>query len=290
MPLVNLKTLLRSAYEKQYAVGAFNVINLEFLTAVIDAAEEKKSPVILNIAEVHFPYMDLELVCHAVRKAAERSSVPVAFNLDHGLSYESAVKAVELGFTSVMFDGSSLSYEENIAQTAEIVKYCHAVDVSVEAELGAVGGNEDGSLVSAANPALYTDASQARDFIDRTGIDALAVAIGNSHGKYKGEPRLDFERLEQLKSATGIPLVLHGGSGISPSGFQKCIDRGISKINFFTGMSEKALSSLESDLKGTGSLYNDLPHILFNMRKGVSQVVKEQIDIFLNGKIRAVDL
>ena len=284
MALLNTNQLLEPALTGQYAVGAFNIINLEFLTAVIDAAEEARSPIILNLAEVHMPYVDVELISRTARMAAERASVPVALNLDHGLSFETVKKVVDLGFTSVMFDGSSLPYDENIHQTGEIVRYCHSCGVSVEAELGAVGGDEGGSLFSEADPSLYTDPDQAVEYIGKTGVDALAVAIGNSHGRYRGEPRLDFERLKTLHDRTGIPLVLHGGSGISNRDFRKAITLGITKINFFTGMSQSALDSLEASLKQTGKGYNDLPDILREMKDSVKATVAEQIAVFLNGK------
>lgn len=160
---------------------------------------------------------------------AARHAIPVVLNLDHGLHFESVVQALRLGFSSVMFDGSTLGYEENVRQTREVVKMCHAVGVSVEAELGAVGGDEGGALYGHADESLFTDPQLARDFVDRTGIDALAVAIGNAHGKYRGEPKLDFPRLDAIRQQAAIPLVLHGGSGISDADFRRAIELGIHK-------------------------------------------------------------
>lgn len=282
MALVDLNTVLIPAYKEQRGVGAFNVISGDFLEAIITAAEVKGSPVILNTAEVHMQYLDIDLIAVAVKKAAERAKIDVVWNLDHGMSFEFIAKAIKLGFTSVMFDGSHLSYEENIRQTKEIVKMAHAAGVSVEAELGAVGGSEEGDLVTEANKALYTNVDQAKVFVEQTGIDALAVAIGNSHGKYKGDPILDFERLKDIKDATGIPLVLHGGSGISTDGFHKAIDRGISKINFFTGMSQTAMEVLKIELNKESIGYNDFPAMMLQMKKEVQKRVEGQIDIFSN--------
>ncbi|MBN1500819.1 MAG: ketose-bisphosphate aldolase [Spirochaetes bacterium] len=284
MPLMDLNTVLLPAYRGKYAVGAFNVINIEFLHAIFAAAENKKAPVIINIAEVHLPFMDIELICAAVRHAALKSGINAVLNFDHGLSFESIAKTLPLGFTSVMIDGSLLSFDENIRVTGEIVKMCHAAGVSVEAELGAVGGSEDGSLESEADPALYTDASLAGEFVKKTGIDALAVAIGNSHGRYKGAPVLDFKRLAEIKEAAGIPLVLHGGSGISEEGFRTAINNGISKINFFTGMAQTAMNVLSEKFSMSSSGYNDFPAMMKEVSTRVQKTVEEQIDIFLNRK------
>jgi fructose-bisphosphate aldolase class II len=179
-----------------------------------------------------------------------------------------------------MFDGSKLSYEENIRQTAEVVKICHAAGISVEAELGAVGGAEGGALEGAADPRLFTDPGQAADFVRRTGIDALAVAIGNAHGKYKGTPKLDFDRLERIRATAGIPLVLHGGSGIPDDDFRRAISLGIAKINFYTGMSQAALEATAEALKATGKSYNDYPEVLRAVKENVSRVVSGQMDVF----------
>lgn len=282
MGLVNLRDILAPAAQNNYAVGAFNVINTEFLEAVVGAAERMRSPVILNLAEVHLTYVDMDVITPAILRRAQRSGVPIALNLDHGLTFETVVKAVRCGFTSVMFDGSHLAYEENVAQTREIATLCHAVNVSVEAELGAVGGSEGGELMGTVNPDLYTDPAQAEDFVRRTGIDALAVAIGNAHGKYRGVPKLDFERLEAISKKTGIPLVLHGGSGIPDDDFRKAIGLGIAKINFFTGMAQAAIDTLKNAVGSTDVelKYNAYPDIMLQIRESVGTVVAEQMRVF----------
>jgi fructose-bisphosphate aldolase class II len=285
MALVSLETVLRHAVANRYAVGAFNVINLDFLEAIVKAAQAKRSPVILNIAEVHFPYVTIEHICPAIKAIAEKSNVPLVLNLDHGESFATIIRAMRNGFTSVMFDGSKLSYEENVRQTADVVRICHAAGVSVEAELGTVGGQEGGGLVGTANPDLYTNAEQARDFVHRTGIDALAVAIGNAHGKYKGKPQLDFTRLGRIRDASRIPLVLHGGSGIPDDDFRRAIGLGIAKINFYTGMSQAALEATAQAVRNVGQAYNDYPDLIKQVTKKVQAVVERQIDVFGSGHV-----
>jgi len=280
MPLVNLKTILDRAYRNQYAVGAFNIINLTFLEAIIAAAQKQNSPVILNIAEVHFPFVTLENIVPAAKMIAERTAIEVALNLDHGLTMKAIQKAIDLGFTSIMFDGSHLDYPENIQQTQAVVAMCRPQGISVEAELGAVGGEEGGGLVGSADPSRYTDVDQALEFVRETGIDALAVAIGNSHGKYKSEPCLDFDRLQAIRDATGIPLVLHGGSGISADDFRKAISLGIAKINFFTGMSQTALNAIRAYLNQGQETYNDYPVMINQVKAAVCETVEEQMQIF----------
>lgn len=235
MALISLADGLAHARQQGYALGAFNVLDSHFLRALFAAAKQERSPFIINIAEVHFKYVSLDSLVEAVKFEAARHDIPVVLNLNHGLHFESVVRALRLGFSSVMFDGSTLSYEENVRQTREVVKMCHAVGVSVEAELGAVGGDEGGALYGEADSAKFTDPAIAREFVDSTGIDALAVAIGNAHGKYKGEPKLDFDRLSAISQQTGIPLVLHGGSGISDADFRRAISLGIHQSTFTPG-------------------------------------------------------
>ncbi len=280
MALVTLKTMLDKAYQKRYAVGAFNVINLNFLEAIILAARHTASPVVLNIAEVHFPFVTMEYIVPVVREIVKRERFDVVLNLDHGKTIDAIERALANGFTSIMFDGSHLDFDENVRQTREVAQMCHAWNISIEAELGAVGGAEGGGLVGDADPAKYTDVGQAKTFVEQTGIDALAVAIGNSHGRYKGQPDLDFERLRAIRDAAGIPLVLHGGSGISADDFRLAISLGIAKINFFTGMSEAAMQATASYMSTVGERYNDYPLMLNQVKSRVASVVAEQMEIF----------
>jgi fructose-bisphosphate aldolase class II len=272
--------MLDKAYQKGYAVGAFNIIDLTFLEAIIMAAHRTASPVILNIAEVHFPFVTMEHIVPVVKEIAKKEQFDIVLNLDHGLTIAAMERAIANGFTSIMFDGSQLEFEENIRQTREVVRMCQARNISVEAELGAVGGAESGELVGTANPAKYTDIEQARQFVRETGVDALAVAIGNSHGRYKGPPQLDFERLRAIRDVTDIPLVLHGGSGISTADFQRATLLGIAKINFFTGMSDAAIQATKKSLGEIGTHYNDYPMMMNAVKDSVAKVVAEQMEIF----------
>lgn len=231
MPLVNMKALLKDAQEKNYAVGSFSVANLEMIQGVVKAAEETKSPIILQIAEVRLNHSPLKIIGPAMLAAAKNASVPVAVHLDHGTTLECIGEALRLGFTSVMFDGSHLSFEENIEKSKEVVSMAKPYGAAVEAEIGCVGGSEDGSVDIAMR---CTSPDQAEVFAERTGVDALAIAIGNAHGFYKEAPQLRFDILESVRDRVSIPLVLHGGTGISEEDFIRCHQSGIKKINIAT--------------------------------------------------------
>lgn len=280
MALISLKQGLSHAQKHGYALGAFNALDSHFVNAIFAAGLKQNAPFILNIAEVHFKYVDLTSLVATIKAKSEQHNLPVILNLDHGLTFDNIMRAIRLGFTSVMFDGSSLSYDENIRQTQEIVRICHAIGVSVEAELGAVGGDEGGALYGTADARFFTDPLKAKDFVARTHIDALAVAIGNAHGKYKGEPKLDFTRLEKIRDESGIPLVLHGGSGISTSDFKKAIRLGIHKINFYTGMSQAALESIKHSMLEGHEIYDEFAELLMGIEKAIETTVSEQMIIF----------
>ncbi|MFV0322382.1 MAG: ketose 1,6-bisphosphate aldolase [Alphaproteobacteria bacterium] len=280
MTLISLKQAVEHAKANQYALGSFNVSNLNLFHAIMAAAKAKRSPVIISLAEVHLNYAAIQEVAPIVRNVAHQTDIPVVLHLDHGLTYPVVVEAIRSGFSSVMFDGSALPYEENIKQTAEVVKMAHAVGVSVEAELGAIGGDEGGGLYGEANEAFFTDPKMAKDFVERTGIDCLAVSIGNVHGMYKGEPKLDFPRLQEIEKITGMPLVLHGGSGISDDDFRKAITMGIRKINFYTGMSQVALKVLKESLDNPEPGYDHYAQALASVEKPVQKTVEHQMDVF----------
>lgn len=284
MALVNLEEMLQDASKRKYAVGSFNVINLESLHGILEAAVLKRSPVILSIAEVHFKYLDLETIAEVAKRAAVLAPIPVVLHLDHGVHFETIIRAIRCGFTSVMFDGSTLPYEENVKTTAEVVRVAHSVGVSVEAELGQVGGAEGSSGTASADSSLYTDPRQARDFVNRTGVDALAVAIGSAHGVYRAKPKLDFERLVAIKEATNTPLVLHGGSGIPEDDFRKSIQLGISKINVFTEMAQTATAEIKDILTKDPKFFS-FPDLMLAARAGIRQTVSEKIDIFGSGYV-----
>ena len=282
MALINLKAILSVAAKYQFGVGAFNAIDSHFVDGIFAAAEQQRSPVILNVAEVHLQHIDLEEIAAYVQHKAQRAALPVTLNLDHGLSLDTVKRAVACGFTSVMFDGSHLPFEANLQETQRVVNYCREFNVSVEAELGAVGGDEGGALSGAADEALYTDIEQAKAFVEETGADALAVAIGNSHGKYKGVPKLDFQRLETIAGSVDVPLVLHGGSGLSIADFQTAIRLGICKINFYTGMSQAAIHAIESDIADCelASKYDHYLLMMLNAQQGIQQSVENQMQIY----------
>ncbi len=229
--LVNMKELLARAQEGGYAVGSFSVANMEMILGVIKAAEKMNSPVILQIAEVRLNHSPLKIIGPCMLAAAKNAKVPVAVHLDHGTTIECIKEALELGFTSVMFDGSHLPFEENVKKTKEVVSLARKYGAATEAEIGCVGGSEDGSEDIAMR---CTSPAQAKEFYEETGVDALAIAIGNAHGFYKDAPELRFDILEEVAEAVSVPLVLHGGTGIEPEDFVKCHQKGIRKINIAT--------------------------------------------------------
>nr|MDD5837451.1 class II aldolase [Eubacteriales bacterium] len=229
--LVNMKELLKDAQDGNYAVGSFSVANMEMVLGVLKAARALSAPVILQIAEVRLNQSPLEIIGPLMVAAAENADTPVAVHFDHGKTEEKIKQALDLGFTSVMFDGSHLPLDENIATTKRIINIAGKYNASVEAEIGCVGGSEDGSEDIAINCTKPQDAVR---FEAETGVDALAIAIGNAHGNYKDVPKLRFDILQKVNEMTNTPLVLHGGTGISPDDFVKCSKNGIKKINIAT--------------------------------------------------------
>ena len=231
--LVNLNEVLKKAQKEKYAVGLFNTTDTDMLQAVIEAAEESNSPVILGTAEVLLPYGELKLIAPSVIAAAKRAKVPVVVHYDHGLTFDRCIEALKLGFSSIMFDGSAKPYEQNIAETSEMVKIAHAFGATVEGEIGHVGeaAKEDNLLTD-----MYTTPEEAKAYLEATGVDALAVAIGSAHGVYKKKPMLNIERLKEISGAVKVPLVLHGGSGLSDDDFKNTIRNGIAKVNIFTDL------------------------------------------------------
>ncbi len=231
--LVSSKELLLDAQKHGYAVGAFNTNNLEITHAIIRAAEAKKAPILIQISAGAIRYAGLDFLPMIARQAAMKASVPVAIHLDHGPSFELVMKALRVGFTSVMRDASKLPFEQNVAEVVKVVEAAHAVGVPVEAEIGKIGGAEEHVVVSE-REALMTDPDEAARFVEASGCDFLAVAIGNAHGFYKGEPKLDFDRLAAIREKVPVPLVLHGASGIPDEQIRKAVERGICKINIDT--------------------------------------------------------
>lgn len=289
--LVSLKEIMEDAKKGGYAVGAFNVSNLESLMAVMRAAEETQHAVILNYAEVHAPFLSMEQAAVIMLDAAKKASVPVCVHLDHGSSMESCIRAIRLGFTSVMLDASAEDYETNVRETAEIVRLAHSVDVTVEAELGHIFSSDMGlsespkeaetldSFESAED--VYTDPETARDFVEKTGVDVLAIAFGTTHGIYTQKPKLDLDRITKIREAIDIPFVMHGGSGLSKEEFQTAIKNGIRKINYYTYMTlaggravKKALDQKSAE---ENIFFHDLPMIAVEAMK---ENVKKAIQVF----------
>lgn len=245
--LVNMRELLADAMDGNYAVGSFSVANMEMVLGVLKAAEELKAPVILQIAEVRLKQSPLEVIGPLMVAAAENAPTPVAVHFDHGKTLEKITQALDIGFTSVMFDGSHLPLEENIAFTKKVISVADEYDAAVEAEIGCVGGSEDGSEDIAINCTKTEDAVR---FESETQVDALAIAIGNAHGNYKSTPNLRFDILEDVEKNTDVALVLHGGTGITPEDFVRCSHTGIKKINIAT-------ATFDSVEKTVSSWYND---------------------------------
>lgn len=232
MELMTTKQILKKAQEEHYAVGAFNVENMEMVMAVISAAEEMNAPVIMQTTPSTVSYAGLDYFLANVKVAASRANVPVAIHLDHGSSFELASQAFRAGYTSIMIDGSHGDFESNVKLSKSVVDMCKSSGIAVEAELGKVGGKEDD--LDGGDGDIYTDPLEAKEFVERTGVDSLAIAIGTAHGMYKGEPKLDLDRLSAIREVVSVPLVLHGGSGIPDSKVQEAIRRGICKVNYAT--------------------------------------------------------
>ena len=274
--LVNMKEMLAKAQKEQYGIGFFNAVNVEMARAIIETAEELRAPVIVGTAEVLLSAMSLERVAEYLIPMAQKAGVPVAVHYDHGLTFEKCMEALKLGFSSVMYDCSTASYEENLDRVAEMVRVCHGMGVTVEGELGHVGDNEGAGKLE--NPSDYfTDPAVAADFVRKTGVDALAVAVGNAHGDYKFPPKLDFSRITAIREATGIPLVLHGGSGLSDDDFREAVRRGVCKINIFTDLDKAGRAGIEKGLKnGAASMMGLIPYEIEAMK----EVVRNKIGLF----------
>lgn len=231
--LVTLNDVLKNAQKEHYGVGLFNTTDTDMLEAVISAAEELNSPVVIGTAEVLLPYGELKLIAPSLLAAAKRASVPVVLHYDHGLTFDRCMEALELGFSSIMFDGSAGDYDKNIADTRKMVEIAHSRGISVEGEIGHVGlaASEDDKLSD-----MYTTPEEAEAYVKATGVDALAVAIGTAHGVYKTKPNLNLQRLAEIRERVDVPLVLHGGSGLTDDDFKNTIKNGIAKVNIFTDL------------------------------------------------------
>ncbi len=276
MELITTKNILKRAQEGHYAIGAFNVENMEMVMAVISAAEEMNAPVIMQTTPSTVKYAGLDYFLANAKVAASSASVPVVMHLDHGSSFDLAAQALRAGYTSIMIDGSHESFEENIALSKAVVDMCKPSGIAVEAELGKVGGKEDD--LDGGEGDAYTDPQEAREFVERTGVDSLAIAIGTAHGMYKGEPKLDLERLSEIRDVVSVPLVLHGGSGIPDSKVQEAINRGICKVNYATELRIAFTHGVNEYLKANP---NEIDPKKYN-KAGLEEVkkfVKEKIQV-----------
>ncbi|KKC30835.1 class II fructose-1,6-bisphosphate aldolase [Caldanaerobacter subterraneus] len=270
--------ILEKAHKEGYAVGAFNTSNLEITQAIVEAAEETRSPVIIQVSEGGLKYAGIEAISAIVRTLAEKATVPIALHLDHGTDFNTIMKCLRNGWTSVMIDASKFPLEENIQRTRKIVEIAHSMGVSVEAEIGKIGGTEDHITVDE-REASMTDPEEALRFAKETGVDYLAIAIGTAHGPYKGEPKLDFERLKRIKELLNMPLVLHGASGVPEEAIKKAVSLGINKINIDTDVRQAFTARLRRLLEEDKEVY-DPRKILGPCKEAMKEVIKQKMILF----------
>ncbi len=274
MPLVSSKELMLDAQRNRYAIGAFNVENMEMVQAIVAAAEELSAPIILQTTPGTLKYAAPEMYYACVCAAAKAARVPVVMHLDHGSSFDLAMRTVHAGYTSIMIDGSQKEFEENIALTRSVVDACHAGGVPVEAELGKVGGKEDDLDGGEGNG--YTVPEEAEEFVARTGADSLAVAVGTAHGVYKGIPKLDLERISRIRELVNVPLVLHGTSGVPDDTVRSCIARGICKVNYATDLRIAFTKGVQDYLRENPNAYDPKKYGAVG-RENVRQYVMQKI-------------
>ena len=285
--LVNLNEVLRPAKKGKYAVGLFNAVSLELARGIIAAAESRRSPVIMGTAEIFQPYNPLEEISYYLIPMAKKASVPVVVHFDHGLTYDMTVKALKLGFSSVMYDCSTDSYEENVRKVKEMADIAHSYGATIEGELGHVGDNEgsaEGSSHIADPSAFFTDPGLAKDFVEKTGVDALAIAVGNAHGAYKLPPKLDFERIRTIAKTVDVPLVLHGGSGLTDNDFRQAIHDGISKVNIFTDIN---VAAVEAQFKKFSDMNKGIIDLIPAAVEAVKLATMNKLELF--GSINKAD-
>ncbi len=278
--LVNMNEVLRPAKKGQYAVGLFNAVNLELARGIISAAESTQSPVIMGSAEILLPYGPLEEISYYLIPMAKKASVPVVVHLDHGLTYDTCVKALKLGFSSIMYDCSTDTYEENVRKVKEMADIAHSYGATIEGELGHVGDNEgsaEGSDHMDDPSKFFTDPALAKDFVEKTGVDALAIAVGNAHGAYKLPPKLDFERIRTIAKTVDVPLVLHGGSGLTDNDFRQAIKDGISKVNIFTDIN---VAAVEAEFKKFSDMNKGIIDLIPAAVEAVKLATMEKMKLF----------
>ncbi|MDR1617123.1 MAG: class II fructose-1,6-bisphosphate aldolase [Syntrophomonadaceae bacterium] len=278
MSYVGVSELLAEADRGRYAVGAFNANNMEIVQAIVEAAELERAPVIMQASQGAISYAGLDYITGLVKMAAYKATVPVALHLDHGTDFEQIVRCVRSGFSSVMYDGSKLTLEENIAVTRKVLEIARPIGVSVEAELGKIGGTEDQVHVSE-KEAMFTDPEEAEYFVEQTQVESLAIAIGTAHGQYRGTPQLDFARLEKIKKLVNIPIVLHGSSGVPDDAVKRAIKLGVCKVNIDTNIREIFVSKMREVLAGKPDEI-DPRKILGPARQAAVDVIRDKIRVF----------
>lgn len=276
--MVTLREVLQPAEVGNYAVGAFNANNMEIVQAIIESAVEERSPVILQASQGAIRYAGLEYIVSIVRTAVAEADLPIVLHLDHGTDFNQVMLCIRHGFSSVMFDGSRLPLRENIEVTKRVMEVARAVGVSVEGELGKIGGTEDDVSVEEKD-ALYTDPKEAQLYVQETGIDALAVAIGTAHGPYKGKPELDFPRLKRIKELTNVPIVMHGASGVADEDIRKGIETGVQKINIDTEIRQAFTRGLTTFLKENPASI-DPRQMLGPAKEEMKKIIKGKMRLF----------
>jgi fructose-bisphosphate aldolase, class II len=278
MPLVSMNEFLPKAKERKFAVGQFNMNNLEFAQATMEAAMEEKSPFIFGVSEGALKYMGIEFTVAMAEAAAKKSGLPIALHLDHGSSFEVAMKCIRAGFSSVMFDGSHYSFEENVRLTKEVVKAAHAMGVSVEGELGTIGGVEDDLSVDEEDATLAKPEEAIR-YYEETGVDCLAIAVGTAHGMYAGEPNIRFDIIEQVAKAIPVPVVLHGGSGVPDEMIRRAIQAGVGKINVNTENQVACTEAIREVLSKDSKVFDPRKY-LGPGKKAMVEVIRSKIQLF----------
>lgn len=287
MPIVDMNQMLTHAYQHRYAVAALDIVSLDFLEAVIHAAEVCQAPVVVSLAESHFHHYDFELLMAATVRACQRSPAPLAIHLDHGSDLGSAHRAIRYGCNGVMVDTSQLGMQDNIACTRTVVEMARACHVLVEGELGYVPGVEGEDAERHPGELVYTSPDDALHFVRETGVDCLAVSIGTVHGRLREAPRLDFQRLAAINACTQLPLVIHGGSGLSDEDFRSLVANGVAKINYYTGLADAAAAAIHAELaNNAGSGYTTLSHRV----KGAVQAEAERVIRLFGGCGQAAEV
>ncbi|KJR95964.1 MAG: tagatose-bisphosphate aldolase [Peptococcaceae bacterium BRH_c4a] len=278
MSFVSVDDLLKGAEAGGYAVGAFNCNNMEIVQAIVRAAEAEKAPVIMQASQGAIKYAGINFIVAMAREAASSVKVPVALHLDHGTGFDQIMWCIRSGFSSVMIDGSKKPLEENIALTSQVIRCAYPLGISVEAELGKIGGTEDDITVSE-REAMFTDPKEVRYFVEKTGVGSLAVAIGTAHGRYRGEPKLDFERLKQIRALVDIPIVLHGSSGVPDDQIAEAIRLGVRKVNIDTNIREAFVDAVRRAVAQDPDEI-DPRKILGPARDAATEIIREKIRLF----------